>query len=160
MVSIKDYAKEHHISYEAVRKQVKRYEKELGEHIVKNGKTQYLDEEAEAFLNEKRQNNPVVIYEHDKDFQIEQLQNENNNLKTLVAELQNQIIEKDNMVIKTQNVLIETNQQMMAITQKSDEERKQLDELIELIKKSEEEKQQLVQQLDEAQKKHWWQFWK
>ncbi len=157
MISIKEYAAQKRVSYEAVRKQIKRYEDELGEHLIKNGRTQFLDDDAVAFLDEKRQNNPVIIFEHDKDEQIDQLKNDNERLKALVAELQNKIIEKDDMVIKTQGLLLETNQQMLAITQKSDEERKQLEEVIELMKKNEEEKQQLVQRLEEAENRTVWQ---
>jgi len=157
MITIKDYAAQKRVTYEAVRKQINRYKEELGEHLIKQGRTQYLDDEGVAFLDEKRQNNPIIIFEHDKDEQIDQLQQDNEKLKALVAELQSQIIEKDNMVIKTQGLLLETNQQILSITQKSDEERKQLDELIELMKKNEEEKQQLVQRLDEAENRSVWQ---
>jgi len=157
MITIKDYAAQKRVTYEAVRKQINRYKEELGEHLIKQGRTQYLDDEGVAFLDEKRQNNPIIIFEHDKDEQIDQLQQDNEKLKALVAELQSQIIEKDNMVIKTQGLLLETNQQILSITQKSDEDRKQLDELIELMKKNEEEKQQLVQRLDEAENRSVWQ---
>ncbi len=157
MITIKDQAAQKRVTYEAVRKQINRYKEELGEHLIKQGRTQYLDDEGVAFLDEKRQNNPIIIFEHDKDEQIDQLQQDNEKLKALVAELQSQIIEKDNMVIKTQGLLLETNQQILSITQKSDEDRKQLDELIELMKKNEEEKQQLVQRLDEAENRSVWQ---
>ncbi len=158
MVTIKEYAAQKRVSYEAVRKQIKRYKDELGEHLIRNGRIQYLDDEGVAFLDEKRKNNPVIIFEHDKDEQIERLKNDNDNLKALVAELQNKIIEKDEMVIKTQGLLLESNQQMLAITQKSDEEKKRLDEIIDLMKKSEEEKQQLVQRLEEAENRSVWQM--
>ncbi len=178
MIQIKDYAKEKRVSYEAVRQQINRYREELGDHIIKKGKTQYLDDTAVAFLDERRQSNPVIVYEHDKDVQIDELKQQNENLKSIVADLQAQIIEKDNLVIKTQGVLLETNQQMLALEQKSDEERKQMEEvvesnrqMIELVqqkdeerqriteqheaekKQAEEEKQLLVQQLDEERKK-------
>ena len=50
LISIKDYAKNNRISYEAVRQQVKRYSAELAGHIVKDGRQQFLDEEAVLFL--------------------------------------------------------------------------------------------------------------
>ena len=49
MISLKDYAKKKNVSYEAVRKQVNRYRDELGDHLYKKDRTQYLDEEGEAF---------------------------------------------------------------------------------------------------------------
>ena len=71
MISLKDYAKKNHITYEAVRAQVKRYREELDDHIIQDGRTQYLDEIAVAFLDERRQKNPVVVYQQSKDEAIE-----------------------------------------------------------------------------------------
>ena len=48
-VSLKDYAEQKRVSYEAVRQQVIRYKKELGNHIIRDGRQQFLDEEAVAF---------------------------------------------------------------------------------------------------------------
>lgn len=65
MKSLKDYANEHRISYEAVRKQVVRYEKELEGHITKQGKKQFLDDYAVNFLDERRNNNVVTVLSED-----------------------------------------------------------------------------------------------
>ena len=73
LISLKDYAAERRVSYEAVRQQVKRYHAELEDHIIREGRQQFLDEAAVAFLDEKRQKNPVVIIQQDKDEQIETL---------------------------------------------------------------------------------------
>ena len=98
MISIKDYAKEHNITYEAVRKQIKRYQKELDGHISKVNRTKFLDDFAVEFLNEKRKNNPVVIIEANKDEQIQRLNEENKALLMKIAELQEQLLkEKDNV---------------------------------------------------------------
>ena len=83
VVSLKDYAKQNHISYEAVRQQVVRYKNELGAHIIQDGRQQFLDEEAVAFLDSKRQKNPVVVYQQDKDEQIDVLKKE---IEKLLAE--------------------------------------------------------------------------
>ena len=72
-VSLKDYAEQKRVSYEAVRQQVIRYKKELGNHIIRDGRQQFLDEEAVAFLDEKRQKNPVTVIQQDKNEQIEAL---------------------------------------------------------------------------------------
>lgn len=96
MKTIKEYAKEKNISYEAVRKQVKRYQNELSDHITTNNKTKYLDEYAIQFLDERRKNNPITIVETEKNEKIEQLEAENKNLLLKVAELQNSLLlEKD-----------------------------------------------------------------
>ena len=73
VISLKEYARVKSISYEAVRQQVARYREELGEHLIKDGRQQYLDEEAVAFLDERRQKNPVVIYQENKDEELERL---------------------------------------------------------------------------------------
>lgn len=98
MISIKDYAKEHKISYEAVRKQIKRYQKELEGHISKINRTKFLDDFAVEFLNDKRKNNPIVIIEANKDEEIQRLKDENKALLLKVADLQEQLLkEKDNV---------------------------------------------------------------
>ena len=73
MISIKDYAKQNHITYEAVRQQIKRFRDQLDDHIIQDGRTQYLDDIAVAFLDERRQKNPVVVYQQSKDEAIEKL---------------------------------------------------------------------------------------
>lgn len=107
MVSIRDYAKTKGVSYEAVRKQVNRYKAELGEHIVKVGKKQYLDESAVAFLDERRAESPVIIIESGKDERIEQLETENKALLLKVAELQEALIKEKDKVQLLQNEKIE-----------------------------------------------------
>lgn len=76
MISIRDYAKEKGVSYEAIRQQIKRYKAELDGHISKVGRTQYLDDEAVDFLDQKRATNPVIVMEISKDEEIERLKAE------------------------------------------------------------------------------------
>ena len=98
MISIKDYAKNKGVSYEAVRKQVNRYKDELDGHIHKQNRTQYLDDEAVTFLDSKRAESPVILLQMDKDEEIQRLNNENTALLIKVAELQDALIrEKDNV---------------------------------------------------------------
>jgi hypothetical protein len=108
MISLKDYAKSKAISYEAVRKQVNRYRAELKEHIIKKNRTQYLDEEAVAFLDKKRENNPVIVLQNDDREHIEQLEAENKKLLIKVAELQEAIIVKSDKIEQLQeaNILL------------------------------------------------------
>lgn len=76
VISLKDYAAQKNISYEAVRQQVVRYKDELAGHLIRDGRQQFLDEEAVAFLDAKRQKNPVSIIQMDKDEQIKDLENQ------------------------------------------------------------------------------------
>ena len=57
-ISLKDYAKELGISYEAVRQQVNKKQAELEGHIKNIGKTRFLDAEARVILNTKKTNAP------------------------------------------------------------------------------------------------------
>lgn len=91
VITLRDYAKQSRISYEAVRKQLVRYKGELGDHIIRDGRQQFLDEEAVAFLDAKRQKNPVAIIQMDKDEQIDALKNQIEQLITLNAEQANRI---------------------------------------------------------------------
>lgn len=88
VVSFKDYAKQNNISYEAVRKQVARYKDELKGHLIKEGRQQFLDEEAVAFLDQKRQQSPIAIIQQDKDEEIEKLRGDLDAAKTLIIALQ------------------------------------------------------------------------
>ena len=93
VISLKEYAQNNRISYEAVRQQVVRYAEELGDHIIKDGRQQFLDEEAVAFLDGKRQKNPVVVYQASKDEEIERLENQNKELLIELANVQKQLLQ-------------------------------------------------------------------
>ena len=71
--TLKVLAKELNCSYEAVRKQVKRYRTELADHIHTEHKTQYLDDYACDFLRSKRQESPVVVSRIEYDEAVELL---------------------------------------------------------------------------------------
>lgn len=55
MLSLTEYAEQQHISYEAVRQQVARYQNELDGHIVRQGRKRLLDDVAIEFLDSHRQ---------------------------------------------------------------------------------------------------------
>lgn len=122
MVSIKEYAAQKGVSYEAVRKQVSRYKKELEGHITKVSRTQYLDDEAVAFLDGKRQENPVILLQADKDEEIQRLHDENKALLLKVAELQDALLKEKDTVkeLQTEKIaLLEAKQEQEAAKRKS-----------------------------------------
>lgn len=86
VISLRDYAAQKGISYEAVRQQVVRYKDELEGHIIKDGRQQFLDEEAVAYLDAKRQKNPVAIIQQNKDEELEMLRQQKEALLVKVAE--------------------------------------------------------------------------
>lgn len=122
MISIKEYAAQKGVSYEAVRKQVSRYKKELEGHITKVSRTQYLDDEAVAFLDGKRQENPVILLQVDKDEEIQRLHDENKALLLKVAELQDALLKEKDTVkeLQTEKItLLEVKQEQEAAKRKS-----------------------------------------
>lgn len=176
MITLKDYAEKKSISYEAVRKQVSRYREELGNHIKKEGRTQYLDDWAEEFLNDRRASNVVVMYEHSKDERIEELEQQNQNLRLKVMELQEKIISRDER-------LFEMQEQLNLLTAKAEPESapetdKEVENPEEEISKTDDGfiqpdvqpleavVEQETKELDledrerEKPKKRWWEFWK
>ncbi len=92
LMTLKDYAEKKGITYEAVRKQVARYKLELDGHIVSDGKRQYLDDQAMAFLDEKRASNPIVVMEEGKTAEIERLKEENERMKNQLLANQQEMI--------------------------------------------------------------------
>ena len=109
VITLRDYAKQNNISYEAVRKQVVRYQDELAGHLIKDGRQQFLDEEAVAFLDARRQKNPVAIIQIEKDEKIEQLEKENKQLLLALTSVQEALLaEKE----KTGAMLAEKNAQV------------------------------------------------
>ena len=114
MISFKEYADEHRISYESVRKQVVRYKKELSGHVEKRNRRQYLDDYAVKFLNERRNTNAVEILSEDmksEGAKNEALQEENKQLLYQIAKLQDQLREAEKEKGKIQ--LIEANIQKL-----------------------------------------------
>ena len=110
MEKIGEYAKRHNVTYEAVRQQVVRYKKDLEGHITKKGNAQYLDDEAVKFLDEKRQDNPVVVIQADKDETIERLEREKSNLLIELARSKDETARSREEVaegLKKQLVLLE-----------------------------------------------------
>lgn len=94
MVSIKEFARSCGVSYEAVRKQIKRYTSELDGHIHQQGRTQYLDDVAVAFLSDHRAPAPMAIYTEDAMVkQIQELEAENKELLKNLNQAKDRIID-------------------------------------------------------------------
>lgn len=117
VITLRDYAKQNNISYEAVRKQVVRYADELGTHIIKDGRQQFLDEEAVAFLDSKRQKNPVAIIQMDKDEQIELLREEKEQLLLKIAAQADKIAELSEWKSDNAVAIAEANQQRLLLAE-------------------------------------------
>ena len=102
MITIKDYAESKNISYEAVRKQVKRYADELKDHIVIKNRTKYLDDFAVEFLNTKRNESPIIVQEVAKDEELKRLKQEKMNLLIKITQLQEELLTEKTVVQQLQ----------------------------------------------------------
>lgn len=128
MLSIQDYADKKKVSYEAIRKQLKRYAKELQGHISIQNRKQYLDEFAENFLDEKRKQSPIVVVETAKKEEFEAAKAEIEALKQTVLDLQSQLNASKDKIMSLQDekmALIEErgkNQLLLELKDKSEKE--------------------------------------
>ena len=136
MISIKDYAQSKGVTYEAVRKQIGRYSAELEGHISKTGKTQMLDEYAVEFLDSKRNNNAVAVFNVQRNAEID-------DLKAQVAEMEAQIeAAKAKVLEQAEELKKSAEKQLLLEADKSsirEEELKKREELMEKHAKREEE---------------------
>lgn len=163
VITFKDYADQNNISYEAVRKQVARYKNELGEHLVINGRQQFLDEEAVAFLDAKRRKNPVIVHQASVSETIENLKQEKENLLIKVAEQADQLKEMANWKAEKATLIAEADQNKLLLeenTKKLEEAQKEIlyagtkiEKLQEHLKEQEEEHQEEMKKIQEELKK-------
>ena len=100
--TIRQYAKEHHVSYEAVRQTIKAHEKELEGHIVTQNGTRYLDEEAVDFLTQRRRKNVVVVRTEDREAEIQALKTELEKAKEQLAAAQTELLRAQQRIIDIQ----------------------------------------------------------
>lgn len=103
LITLRQYAEDQGISYEAVRKKVVKYTEELSGHIVKKGRVQYLDPKAVEFLKNKRRENPVVLVKENQNEEIEALRNQVDSLKTQLLTMQHELLESKDRIIALQD---------------------------------------------------------
>ena len=103
VISIKEFAQNRGVTYEAVRKQVAKYEEELRDHIVKRGRVQYLDEYAQKFLIEHRRLSPVVVKIEDSQDAVKELEETVETLRAKLLEAQNELLNAQKRVIELQD---------------------------------------------------------
>ena len=127
MITIKDYAKQKGVSYEAIRKQIKRYEDELEGHLVKQNRFLMLDDEAVQFLDSKRSENPVIVYEQNKDEELEQLRHENKVLLIQMNTVQDQLGKVQQKLIAEMNTTkLLTQEKVQYLEYKAQSEQKEI----------------------------------
>ena len=98
-LTIKEYALSRGVSYEAVRMQLKRYGQQLDGFIERQGRTQYLTDEAIAFLDSKRANSEATANH-----------NSNTTDDTMLKWYQDQIAAKDKQIEELHQLLNQSHQ--------------------------------------------------
>ena len=101
-ITLKEFADSKGVTYEAIRKQVTKYEEELRGHIVKRGRLQYLDEYAQDFLSERRRLSPVVVKVEDSREAVEELEKTVESLRAQLLKAQNELLDVQKQVIRLQ----------------------------------------------------------
>lgn len=156
VISLKDYAAQKNISYEAVRQQVVRYKDELAGHVIRDGRQQFLDEEAVAFLDAKRQKNPVAIIQMDKDEQIEDLEDQVKKLLVKTAAQADRISELAEWKAENALLIAGAEQSRLAL-QASQEEKAALqrdyDQAAQALEQMREEAAQRLQEAEAAEER-------
>lgn len=127
MITIKDYAKQKGVSYEAIRKQIKRYDAELEGHLIKQNRFLMLDDEAVQFLDGKRSENPVIVYEQNKDEELEQLRQENKMLLIQMNTVQDQLGKvQQKLIAEMSTTKLLTQEKVQYLEYKAQSEQKEL----------------------------------
>lgn len=103
LMTLKQFADSKSISYEAVRKQVTRFHKELQGHIITKNRTQYLDEWAVSFLSERRRESPIVLLTENQSDKISSLTEQVETLKAQLLKAQDDLIASKNRIISMQD---------------------------------------------------------
>lgn len=138
LYTVKEYAKLNGVSYEAVRKQLKQYEKDLAGHVTKQGRTYVLDDKAVEILNVHRAKRNLIIEQPENELtaEIERLRRELNYCKDQVIKLQND----KNILLEEKNKYIEDKTQNATLLMIADKEH---DELLQARQELTETKQEL-----------------
>lgn len=106
-VTLKEFADQHKISYEAARKSYTRYAEELEGHTILKDRTRMLDAYAQRFLAEKRRASPIVTVVEDGREEVRKLTEEVESLKEQLLSAREQLIELQTQHVKAQARIIE-----------------------------------------------------
>lgn len=151
--TLKEFADQHGISYEAARKSFARYEADLEGHTITKDRTRMLDEYAVKFLEEKRRSNPVVVVNEDAREEIRKQAEEIESLKAQLLAAQNELLAAQQACLKVKDRVIELQETARAaLIMKEDLERQkqETEDLREQQKENEYVIKTLMQERNEA----------
>ena len=162
LMTLKQFADEQGISYEAVRRAVKRHEDKLTGHVIENDGVRYLDEEAVRILKERRRESPIIVQTMDQGEEIRELRAQIESLRAQLMQAQNELLSSKDRIIALQYELkagIEDKTKYQLLLTDHEEQRKKLREAEATIEEkqadldSEKEMRQYLQRQNEEQGK-------
>jgi len=154
IMSIKQFADSQGITYEAVRKQVVRYAEELSDHVIRKGRTQFLDETAIEFLKERRRESPIVLQTIDQSEEISRLQAQLESLRSQLVSAQNKLLETQERVISLQDEVqkaLEDRARYTALLEDHEDQKKKLQETADELRRVEADRDDAVQRAQDLQ---------
>ena len=154
IMSIKQFADSQGITYEAVRKQVVRYAEELSDHVIRKGRTQFLDETAIEFLKERRRESPIVLQTIDQSEEISHLQAQLESLRSQLVSAQNKLLETQERVISLQDEAqkaLEDKARYTALLEDHEDQKKKLQETVDELRRVEADRDDAVQRAQDLQ---------
>jgi len=140
VMTIRDFADDQKVSYEAIRKQVAFYADDLKGHIVKKNRKQFLDEYAVEFLKKRRREHPVVITNYEKTEENEDLKKQLESVKAQLMTMQHDLIMSQQKIIELQEerqTMIEDQAKYTALLEDNQEKDRKLQEAEKRIRTAE-----------------------
>ena len=155
LMTLKQFADEQGISYEAVRRAVKRHEDKLTGHVIENDGVRYLDEEAVRILKERRRESPIIVQTMDQGEEIRELRAQIESLRAQLMQAQNELLSSKDRIIALQDELkagIEDKTKYQLLLTDHEEQRKKLEDAEEAIQSERELRRDLQRQNEEQGK--------
>ena len=155
LMTLKQFAEDQGISYEAVRRAVKRHGDKLNGHIIENDGVRYLDEEAVKILKERRRESPIVVQTMDQGEEIRELTAQIESLRAQLMQAQNELLSSKDRIIALQDEvkagIEDKTKYQLLLTDNEEQKRKLRDAEADLD--SEKEMRQYLQRQNEEQGK-------
>ena len=129
-MTIREYARQRSVSYEAIRKQINRCQKDLEGHITTKGQTKYLDEYAVEYLDQRRSERPVSVVHWEETEVVKALRDQIDALKNELMTTQKRLIDAQS----ENQLLIEAKTKYDLLLESSNEKSATIDTLREDLK--------------------------
>lgn len=145
-MTIREYAKQKGVSYEAIRKQIARYKDDLDGHLIREKRSILLDDFAVEFLDDRRRESPVIVLNESEKESVERL-------KAQLEAVKNELIATQKTVITLQEekqLMIEAKTKYDLLLESNTEQQKTIDDLRQNLQDAKEETKKIRKERDKA----------